>query len=77
MKSVAVRMRITRLLDSFGGKVVSADVVRRERALEVLEHMGGAEARELLEELAKGAPEAALTREAKAALARLRPAAER
>jgi hypothetical protein len=75
--SAEVRGRITRLLDSFGGKVVSADVVRRERALEVLEHMGGAEARALLEELAKGAPEAALTREAKAALARLRPDAER
>jgi hypothetical protein len=39
--------------------------------------MGGAEARELLEELARGAPEAALTREAKGALARLRPGAER
>ncbi len=75
--SAEVRARIRRLLDRFGGKAVSADLVRRERALEVLEHMGGAEARELLEELAKGAPEAALTREAKAALARLRPGAER
>jgi hypothetical protein len=65
------------LLDRFGGKVVSADAVRRERALEALEHMSGAEARELLEELAKEAPEAALTREAKAALVRLRPGAGR
>jgi hypothetical protein len=40
--------------------------------MEVLEHIGGAEARALLEEIAKGAPEAALTQEAKAALKRLR-----
>ncbi len=41
------------------------------RALEVLEHIGTAEARSLLEDLAKGVPEARLTREAKASLTRL------
>jgi RNA polymerase sigma factor (sigma-70 family) len=66
-----LRIRATQLLDKFGGKVVSADALRRERALEVLEHVGGAEARALLEEIAKGAPEAALTQQAKAALTRL------
>jgi hypothetical protein len=37
----------------------------------VLERVGTAEARRLLEALARGAPEARLTQEAKAALARL------
>ena len=41
------------------------------RSVEVIEHLGTAPARQLLRELAKGMPEARLTREAKAALARL------
>jgi WD40 repeat protein len=69
--SAEMRSRATQLLDKFAGKAATADVVRRERALEVLEHIGGAEARAVLDELAKGAPEAALTQEAKAALKRL------
>jgi WD40 repeat protein len=69
--SAEMRVRITQLLDKFGGKVASADVVRRERALEVLEHIDSADARALMGELAKGAPEATLTLEAKAALKRL------
>src|SRR5262249_31026427 len=69
--SAEMRSRITQLLDKFAGKSATTDVVRRERALEVLEHIGGAEARAVLEELAKGAPEAGLTQEAKAALKRL------
>jgi WD40 repeat protein len=66
-----LRVRATSLLEKFGGKVVSAAALRRERAMEVAEHIGGAEGRALLEEIAKGAPEAALTQEAKAALKRL------
>ncbi len=69
--SAELRSRADRLLERFSGKVVSPDFLRRERALEVAEHMGGREARALLEELAKGAPDAALTQEAKAALKRL------
>ncbi len=38
------------------------------RAVEVLERVGTPEARQILEDLARGAPEARLTREAKAAL---------
>jgi hypothetical protein len=41
------------------------------RAVEVLEYVGTPEARQLLDELARGESEARLTREAKAALARL------
>jgi RNA polymerase sigma factor (sigma-70 family) len=69
--SAELRVRATMLLDGFGGKGASADVVRRERALEVLEQIGGPEARAVLEELAKGAPEAAQTQRAKEALKRL------
>ncbi len=69
--SAELRVRVTTLLEGFGGKGTSADVVRRERAMEVLEHIGGSDAKALLEELAKGAPDATLTQEAKAALKRL------
>jgi hypothetical protein len=69
--SSEVRIRATRLLDRFGGKTTSPDALRHQRALEVLEHIGSPEARTLLEEIARGAPEAALTQEAQAALKRL------
>jgi len=46
--------------------------VRHARAVWVLEKARTPAARRLLEELARGAPHALLTREAKAALARLR-----
>jgi predicted Zn-dependent protease len=49
----------------------SAHSVRTLRALEVLELAGTQQARQVLQELAKGAPEAQLTQEAKAALERL------
>jgi hypothetical protein len=44
---------------------------RQARAIEVLEQIGNAEARKLLSSLAKGAPHAALTRDARGALDRL------
>jgi len=45
--------------------------LRALRATTVLEEVASPEARQLLETLAEGAPEACLTREAKASLARL------
>ena len=48
-----------------------AEEVRTIRALELLEQLGTPEARTLLQTLAKGAPNADLTREAKAILDRL------
>jgi hypothetical protein len=45
-------------------------MLRPRRAVEVLERAGTAEARQLLEHLAEGEPEAFLTREARAALDR-------
>jgi RNA polymerase sigma factor (sigma-70 family) len=49
----------------------NADRLRPLRAVETLEHIGTAEARQVLQTLARGAPEARLTREAKASLGRL------
>jgi RNA polymerase sigma factor (sigma-70 family) len=69
--SAELRTRAARLLEKFSGQVLSSDALRRQRALEVLEQVGGAEARALLREIAAGAPEAGLTQEAKAALKRL------
>jgi hypothetical protein len=69
--SAEMRIRANRLLEKFAGKFVSPEVLRRERALEVVEHIGGRGARGVLEEAAKGAPEAVLTKEAKAVLKRL------
>jgi hypothetical protein len=66
------RRRMERLLEKRNGQVLSLEALRTLRALEVLEHAGTAEAKTLLAELAKGAPEARLTREARAALERLR-----
>jgi hypothetical protein len=66
--SVEVRRRadqLLRLLDK------EFNPLRRSRCLEVLEHAGTPEARRLLAALARGAPHAALTTEARAALDRL------
>jgi WD40 repeat protein len=66
-----------RRLDAFVGRQVeqlwspTGERLRTLRALEVLEHIGTTEAREVLTKLSKGAPEARVTREAKAALQRL------
>jgi RNA polymerase sigma factor (sigma-70 family) len=69
--SAEVRRRIGRLLEKNDPAKPSPRKYRETRALEVLEGVGTAEARQVLESLAKGAPEAGLTREAKASLARL------
>ncbi|HEV3446403.1 MAG TPA: hypothetical protein VG099_17300 [Gemmataceae bacterium] len=47
------------------------ETIQALRAIEVLEHAGTTEARQFLQSLAKGAPAALLTREAKASLKRL------
>jgi RNA polymerase sigma factor (sigma-70 family) len=68
--SVEQRRRIDLLLAA-PGLVRSPELRRQVRAVEVLERVGGAEARRVLEALARGAPEARLTQEAKTALGRL------
>jgi hypothetical protein len=68
--SLEVRRRLEKVLAELGPG--SASWLGMLRALEALEHAGGGEALRLLEELAGGMPDAWLTREAKAACARLR-----
>jgi RNA polymerase sigma factor (sigma-70 family) len=66
-----LRQRLERLLDNLSGPVRLAGQVRDLRAVELLELLGSPEARQLLQALAGGAPEARLTREARGALRRL------
>jgi WD40 repeat protein len=69
--SAEVGRRLADLLERNKGKVTAPELLRRLRALEVLEHIATAEARDVLEKLAAGAPEARLTQEAKVAVDRL------
>jgi RNA polymerase sigma factor (sigma-70 family) len=72
-----VRRRLERLLKYLEGPIADAGRLRGLRAVELLERIDSQEARRLLGTLAAGAPEARLTRDARAALDRLtrRPAA--
>jgi WD40 repeat protein len=69
--SPEARHRLEELVGKLDGPVTIPEQARALRCVEVLEHIGSADARRLLDELGKGAPGARLTREAKAALARL------
>jgi hypothetical protein len=66
-----VRRRVTLLLEQIENEVPSPEALGTLRAMEVLEHWGTAEARQILERLAQGIPEARVTREAKEALEQL------
>jgi hypothetical protein len=65
------RERIEALLTKMANATLSPERLRAVRSIEVLEQTGTAEARQVLEALAKGAAEAETTIEAKAALERL------
>jgi WD40 repeat protein len=65
------RRRIGRLLDATGGPTLTSEQLRALRSVEVLERCATPEARQGLEELARGAPAARLTREARASRDRL------
>jgi WD40 repeat protein len=69
--SLEVRKRLDSLIEEIDHQASSPKRFRQVRAVEMLEYIGTKEARQVLEALAKGAPEARLTREAQAALARL------
>lgn len=64
------RKRIEELLEGVRAAAVFPESLRNLRAVEVLEHIGTPQAREVLKTLADGAPTARLTQEAKAALER-------
>jgi WD40 repeat protein len=69
--SPELRRRAEMLLGKLEGSPTSAAMLRALRGIEVLEHAGSAEARQLLETLAAGAPGHRVTVEARAALERL------
>jgi hypothetical protein len=70
--SLEARRRIERLLDRLGTpSALLPEEARSLRAVEVLEYVGSPAAREVLGRLARGAPHARLTQEARASLKRL------
>jgi RNA polymerase sigma factor (sigma-70 family) len=69
--SLEVRRRLQRLLQKIDDPAPRPEPLRQSRALAVLEKIGTAEARQVLQDLARGAPEASLTRQAAQALMRL------
>jgi WD40 repeat protein len=66
-------LRVKRILEKLGA--LTPDRLRILRALEVLEYIGTAEAREVVEALSRGTPGAWMTREATASLERWQQAA--
>lgn len=71
--SAEARHRAERLLADFREQSLSAEELRLWRSLELLERIATPEAREVLDRLAEGAPEAWLTKHAQAARDRLDP----
>jgi WD40 repeat protein len=69
--SLEMRRRIEDVLSKLEPTPPSSETLRMLRAIEVLEYVGTPAARRCLETLAKGAPDARQTRDAKAALQRL------
>ncbi|MBL8797530.1 MAG: WD40 repeat domain-containing protein, partial [Planctomycetia bacterium] len=69
--SLEVTLRVERLLERIESGKLSAEQLRGVRGIWVLEQLGTPEARRVLEAVARGAPDATLTREAKAAVVRM------
>ena len=69
--SLEVRVRISRVLHTIEAQKRKPSQLRQLRAIEVLENIGDKESLKLLQGLAKGGKDLALTKEAKAALQRL------
>ena len=69
--TLEIRKRIEGLLAKLDGPVTRPEVLRGLRAVEVLERIATAEARQVLESIAKGADDALVTQDAQAALVRL------
>jgi hypothetical protein len=70
-QDLEVRRRVERLLTLLQKDSLRLEGLRRARAVQLLEEVGTQAARRQLAVLSRGAPDARLTREAKAALARL------
>jgi hypothetical protein len=74
--STQVRSAARIILDGLRSRRYGGDVLRSLRAVEVLEGIASKDARQLLESLAAGYPDALLTQEAVASLKRLRARGE-
>jgi WD40 repeat protein len=70
-ETLEMRRRLESVLKQLEHNELSPETLREVRAIEALEHIATVPARQLLETLAKGAADARLTQEAKAALTRL------
>jgi hypothetical protein len=70
--SAETRQRLESLIEKASASAPGGARARKMRVVEALEQMDTADARQFLEALAKGAPEAHLTQEAKAAVGRLK-----
>jgi hypothetical protein len=75
--SVEMRERFNRLLGRIDQEILTPQQVQILRAIEVLEQIETPEARKVLHQVAKGAPEARITVEAKGSLQRLTNRARR
>ncbi|MHB1425449.1 MAG: hypothetical protein ACYC3I_19940 [Gemmataceae bacterium] len=69
--TLEVRRRVQALLERLRGPVTHPELLQALRAVAVLEDIDTPPARRLLQELAKGVPEARLTREARESIRRL------
>ncbi len=69
--ALETQKRVARILKAIEDRAQAPEQLRALRAIEVLERIGTADARQLLANMAKGDPEARVTQEAAAALARL------
>jgi RNA polymerase sigma factor (sigma-70 family) len=69
--SLEVRRRIEKLLGRLNYPLISPNTIRELRTVEVLEHIGTAQARQVLRKLAEGASGSRLTDAARASLERL------
>jgi hypothetical protein len=69
--SLEARRRVEQLLQKLRDAITNPEQLQALRGIEVLEYIGTPEARGVLDVLARGAPEARLTQEAKAARQRL------
>jgi hypothetical protein len=69
--TLETRQRVEHLLTEVDGAVTLPTLLQAIRAIEVLEHIGTPNAKEILQTVTTGVPEARLTQEAKASLERL------
>jgi WD40 repeat protein len=75
--SLEVRRRVEKILEHLPKQLIAPAELRALRSLELLEWLGGTEARSLLEPLAQGPREERFTREAQMTLERLRKEGKR